>query len=136
MQYFWACIGSFADILGIVSFVLLLIQGSQIKNLKNSIKARNKIDQYKKNKDRISSDIFTYISIIKERKFSDKENLRAKLNGLFGELEYYQDIESINEIKKLLFSAKTSMVNDDMDGLVFNLTKIYNVCERKVDDLV
>jgi hypothetical protein len=106
MQYFWACIGSFADILGIVSFVLLLIQGSQIKNLKNSIKARNKIDQYKKNKDRISSDIFTYISIIKERKFSDKENLRAKLNGLFGELEYYQDIESINEIKNFYLVQK------------------------------
>ncbi len=134
VQHFFAYVGNLADILGIVSFILLLIQGSQIRNLKNNVKVKNKTEQYKKNQSRISSDISTYITIIKEKKFSDKENLRSTLNGLFGELEYYQEIESINDIKKLLLNAKTSMINDDMDGLVLNLTKLHNVCERKVDD--
>lgn len=134
VQQFLAYVGTAADILGIVSFILLLIQGSQIRNLKNNVKVKNKTEQYKKNQSRISSDISTYITIIKEKKFSDKENLRSTLNGLFGELEYYQEIESINDIKKLLLNAKTSMINDDMDGLVLNLTKLHNVCDRKVDD--
>lgn len=50
VQHFFAYVGNLADILGIVSFILLLIQGSQIRNLKNNVKVKNKTEQYKKTK--------------------------------------------------------------------------------------
>ena len=100
LDFIFNILGKVADFLGVVSFILLLHQGSQIKQLKQETTLKNKKKQFEDNKQQLVSEAQMFTSLLEEGKYDDKINFYAKINKFLSNLEYFQDVESIKDIGK------------------------------------
>ena len=128
-------LGDIADTLGILGFLASIWQGSKIQMLNNTIRNRDKIKQFKKEQKEIVKDLDMYINLLTCKDYEERFFLESKIKMLLAKLEYYQEIKSINDLKRNINKVKRHINKSNDEGIINNLVKIKKICERKVEDI-
>lgn len=128
-------LGDIADILGILGFLASVWQGSKIHVINNNIRNKDKIKQFKKEKNEIADDIDMYINLLTCKDYTERFYLESRIKMLLAKLEYYQEIKSINDLKRNINQVKYHINKGNDEEIINGLVKIKKICERKVEDI-